>query len=166
MRKFLHGTCTSAPLTNPVWRMAAILNFREMLISPRCICSSGMLDWLLWWQQRGSPASDWLSLVLYEYVGEEDLEVKHQAGNPSYASIRHTLCQFWCMGARLGPPQSTCSLDSRLDALDTWALRVIVGHAYSTPNPFWRVLTESAATTWAGSLFLYVPLAMSSAPYV
>jgi len=69
------------------------------------------------------------------------------------------------MGARLGPPQSTCSLDSRLDALDTWALRVIVGHAYSTPNPFWRVLTESAATTWAGSLFLYVPLAMSSAPF-
>jgi len=28
-----------------------------------------------------------------------------------------------------------------------------------------RVLTESAATTWAGSLFLYVPLAMSSAPF-
>jgi len=23
-----------------------------------------------------------------------------------------TLCQFWCMGARLGPPQSTCSLTS------------------------------------------------------
>jgi len=22
----------------------------------------------------------------------------------------HTLCQFWCMGARHGPPQSTCSL--------------------------------------------------------
>ena len=34
-----------------------------------------------------------------------------------------------------------------------------------TPNPFFRVLTESAATTWAGSLFLYVPLAMSSAPF-
>ena len=30
----------------------------------------------------------------------------------SYASIRHTLCQFWCMGARLGPPQSTSSLAS------------------------------------------------------
>ena len=26
-------------------------------------------------------SSDWLSSVLYEYVGEEDLEVKHQAGN-------------------------------------------------------------------------------------
>ena len=36
---------------------------------------------LLWWQQRGSLASDWLSSVLYEYVGEEDLEVKHHAGN-------------------------------------------------------------------------------------
>jgi len=32
-----------------------------------------------------------------------------------------------------------------------------------TPNPFFKVLTESAETTWAGSLFLYVPLAMSSA---
>ena len=40
-----------------------------------------MHDWLLWWQQRGSPASDWLSSVLYKYVGEEDLEVKRQAGN-------------------------------------------------------------------------------------
>jgi len=40
-----------------------------------------MLDWLLWWQQRGGPASDWLSSVLNEYVGEDDLEVKHQAGN-------------------------------------------------------------------------------------
>jgi len=30
---------------------------------------------------EGSPASDWLSSVSYEYVGEEDLEVKHQAGN-------------------------------------------------------------------------------------
>jgi len=25
--------------------------------------------------------SDWLSSVLHEYVGQEDLEVKHQAGN-------------------------------------------------------------------------------------
>jgi len=25
--------------------------------------------------------SDWHSSVLHEYVGEEDLEVKHQAGN-------------------------------------------------------------------------------------
>ena len=40
-----------------------------------------MLDRLLWWQQRGGPASDWLSSVLYEYVGQEDLEVKDQAGN-------------------------------------------------------------------------------------
>jgi len=30
---------------------------------------------------EGSPASDWHSSVLHEYVGEEDLEVKHQAGN-------------------------------------------------------------------------------------
>ena len=50
--------------------------------SGRCICLYGMHDWLLWWQQRGGPASDWLSSVLHEYVGEEDLEVKHQAGNP------------------------------------------------------------------------------------
>jgi len=40
-----------------------------------------MHDWLLWWQQRGGPASDWHSSVLHENVGEEDLEVKHQAGN-------------------------------------------------------------------------------------
>jgi len=40
-----------------------------------------MLDWLLWWQQRRGPASDWLHSVLHEYVGEEDLEVMHQAGN-------------------------------------------------------------------------------------
>jgi len=26
--------------------------------------------------------------------------------------FRYTLCQFWCMGARLGPPQSTCYLAS------------------------------------------------------
>ena len=45
------------------------------------------------------------------------------------------------------------------------AIMVIVGHAHCTPNPFLRVLTESAATTWAGSLFLYVHLAMSSAPF-
>jgi len=40
-----------------------------------------MLDWLLRWQQRGGPASDWHSSVLHEYVWEEDLEVRHQAGN-------------------------------------------------------------------------------------
>ena len=49
--------------------------------SGRCICLSGMHDWLLWWQQRGGPASDWHSSVLHENIGEEDLEVKHQAGN-------------------------------------------------------------------------------------
>jgi len=71
-----------------------------------------MHDWLLWWQQRGGPASDWHSSVLHENVGEEDLDSGSQASGwkPSYASVRHRLCQFWCMGARLGPPQSTCSL--------------------------------------------------------
>ena len=52
------------------------------VVDRRRICLSGMFRWLLWWQQRGrGPASDWLSSVLHEYVGEEDLEVKHQAGN-------------------------------------------------------------------------------------
>ena len=29
---------------------------------------------------------------------------------PRYTSIRHALWQFWCMGAWLGLPQSTCAL--------------------------------------------------------
>ena len=51
----------------------------------------------------------WLSSVLHEYVGEEDLEVKHQAGN-QVTPLSDIHCA--CMGERLGPPQSTCSLAS------------------------------------------------------
>ena len=40
--------------------------------------------------------------------------------------LYQTLCQFWCMGARLGPPQSTKYLLSHLDAFDTLALRKIL----------------------------------------
>ena len=92
--------------------------------SGRCICLYGMHDWLLWWQQRGGPASDWLSSVLHEYVGEEDLEVKHQAGNPvTRLSDIHCAsfdvlygCETWA---------TTKYPLSRLDAFDTRALRKI-----------------------------------------
>ena len=40
-----------------------------------------MIDSSAWWQQRGGPASDWHRSVLHKYVGKEDLEDKHQAGN-------------------------------------------------------------------------------------
>ena len=90
--------CTSkseAEVTNNIktaldyyWRNEANYWLTRSIARPLCdnrasclSCLSGMHDWLLWWQQKGSPASDWLSSVLYEYVGEEDLEVKHQAGN-------------------------------------------------------------------------------------
>jgi len=40
---------------------------------------------------RGSPASDWLSLVLYEYVGRGGSGSQASGWKPSYASIRHAL---------------------------------------------------------------------------
>ena len=79
-----------------------------------------MLDWLLWWQQRGGPASDWLSSVLYEYVGEEDLEVKHQVVTKLRLYQTYIVpvlmygCETWA---------NTKYLLCRLDAFDTWALR-------------------------------------------
>ena len=52
--------------------------------------------------------------------------------NYIYASIRHTLSQFWCMGVKHGPPQSTCTCARVLiDARDTWALRKILRIPYT-----------------------------------
>jgi len=92
--------------------------------SCRCICVSGMLDWLLWWQQR----SNWLSSVLREYAGEEDLEVKHQAGN-QVAPLSDIHCAsfdvwVWDLGHHK-------YLLSRLDVFDTWALRKIFRIPYT-----------------------------------
>ena len=47
----------------------------------RCIYLSQMHDLTPLVAAGGGPASNWHSAVLHEYVGEEDLEVKHQAGN-------------------------------------------------------------------------------------
>jgi len=72
-----------------------------------------MHDWLLWWQQRGGPASDWLSSVPHEYVGEEDLQVMHQAGNQGtpLSDIHCASFDVWVRDL-IGPPQSTCCLAS------------------------------------------------------
>jgi len=90
-----------------------------------------MTDSSDWWQQRGSPALDWLSSVLYEYVGEEDLEFKHQAGlletklrlyQTYIVPVLMYGCETWA---------TTKYLLSRLDAFDTWALRKILRIPYT-----------------------------------
>jgi len=60
---------------------------------------------------EGRAASDWHSSILHEYVGEENLEVKYQAGN-QVTPLSDIHCAS--MGARHEPPQSTCSLALRI----------------------------------------------------
>ena len=95
-----------------------------------------MHDWLLWWQQteqiglvppfmnnnNNNNKNECHSNIIVDklqgcmnmldkriWKSSIRLETKLCLYQTN-ASIRHTLCHFWCMGARYGPPQSTCSL--------------------------------------------------------
>ena len=65
-------------------------------------------------------------MVLREYVGEEDLEVKQQAGNQRlYQTYTVPVLMYGCETWA-----TTKYLLSRLDAFNTWALRKILRIPY------------------------------------